>query len=120
MTTVAWPSHLPSCPASWREQDNPDMVVTEVDVGEPLVRRRSSILRRNVEVEWTMNAELYQQFLEFYETTCASGVNDFPFPNPITKAVNNYRFTEAPSITFLRGSNRVSAFTVSCKWSLLT
>lgn len=120
MTTVAWPSHLPNCVQSWREQDDPDIVVSEVDVGAPKVRRRSAVLRRNIELTWTMTATLYQQFLEFYETDCLQGVNDFPFPHPVTKASNNYMFTEAPVISFVGNGSGVSAFQVSCKWRLVS
>lgn len=120
MATVAWPNSLPDCAQTWREQDEPDMVQSEVDVGAPKVRRRSSILRRNIEVSWTLPASTYQQFMEFYETDCLQGVNDFPFAHPITKAVNTYRFTEAPTASFIGGGSNVAAVQVQCRWSLVS
>lgn len=119
MAQVLWPSHLPDCAQSWAEQDGTDIIKTANEVGPEKLRRRSAILKRTVNISWTINASLYQQFLEFYETTCLQSINTFPYANPITKAINYYRFSEPPSFQMIQGNGKkVGAVQVSAIWEL--
>lgn len=115
---VEWPTNLPDCAQSWSERDAPDIVITSMDVGPPKVRRRSTLLNNAVDVSWTIDANLYQSFNDFYRTTCQQGVIPFNYKHPITKTVNAYRFASAPEFSFIRGKNGVGAFSVSVQLEL--
>ncbi len=118
MALVPWKTGLPTCAQTWSEQDQPNVIRTEMDVGPPKVRRRSTLRNRLVQVSWTMPATLYQQLVEFYETDTLQGIHEFEYAHPITKTLDRYRFTGPPSYQFIGGKNGVAAFQVSCEWEL--
>lgn len=116
MAVVSWPVELPVCAQAWRESPTPDVLTTEMEVGPPKVRLRSSIVRKSVSVSWTLPAAKYEIFKEFYLTDCLAGVNLFDFPNPVTGELERYRFSEPPQFEFIGNGNRVGAFRVVCSW----
>lgn len=118
MALVPYKTGLPTCAQTWNEQDNPNVISTQMEVGPPKVRRRSTLRNRVVNVGWTLNADLYQQFIEFYETDTLQGINTFEFPHPITGDMQEYRFVGPPQITMVQGKKGVGAFQVSCQWEL--
>lgn len=118
MALIPWKEGLPECAQSWEEMDEPNVIRTNVDVGPPKVRRRSTLQLRSVKVGWTMPAEKYELLMEFYETDCLQGINEFEYAHPVTKAVNRYRFSGSPKITMIKGKVGVGAIKVECEWEM--
>jgi len=118
MALVQWKAGLPDCSQTWSEQDEPNTLITNVDVGPPKVRRRSTLEMRTVNLSWTLDAKLYALFMEFFETDCLQGINEFEYRHPITKEINRYRFVQSPKIEMIMGHNKVAAFRVSCQWQM--
>lgn len=115
---MQWKAGLPLCSQTWSEQDEPNVIMTKVDVGPPKVRRRSTLEMRTVNLSWTLDAKLYELFMEFFETDCLQGVNEFEYRHPITKEINRYRFVQTPKVEMVMGYNRVAAFRVNCVWEM--
>lgn len=113
VTPVNWPAVLPDCPQDWRESDSPDVLSSGVDIGLPKIRRRSTLLNRSVNIQWTMTADLYLPFMIFYETTTEQGVIPFYYAHPVTGIVNAYRFSEPPQRTFIKGRQGIGYFRVN-------
>jgi len=107
-----WPASLPDCPQSWQETEIDVLIRTEMDVGIEKTRRRYTGKRMAVQVSWTITANLYHVFIDFFETTLKQGIDTFDYDHPITKVATEYRFTEPPSISFL-GDRAVQ---ISCDW----
>lgn len=115
---VAWSGDLPQCPASWAEQPDPDVIRTEMDIGEDKVRRRSTLLNQKVQVMFYLEPTQYDYFKFFYETTCQMGVIDFTFIHPITGSLDSYSFLQPPSYQFVAGKKGVGMVQVSMQWEL--
>jgi hypothetical protein len=71
-----------------------------------------------VNITWTLPADLYQPFIDFYRTTTQQGIIPFYFKHPETEIVNAYRFVQAPEINFIPGKKGVAAFEITSVWEL--
>lgn len=115
-TPINWPSYLPTCAQTWQEKDAPDVIRTEMDMGLPKQRRRSTLRNTAVNVSWTLPVAQFDQFDQFYLTATQQGVIPFYFAHPVTGNLNTYTFVEAPQYTFLDGTNGVGAVKVDALW----
>jgi len=115
MAAIPWPAFLPPCAETWEEFDLPVTVRTQMDIGPPKVRRRSTRTLRNVHVSFTMSHDQAMQLRDFFEIDLQGGVQEHSFRHPFRDDVEPFRFMEPPHITSLGAG----ACTVSCAWEQL-
>lgn len=85
---------------------------TDMDIGPAKSRRRFT---RGIDtMSLTINLDIseYADFRNFFDTTIAGGVTPFSFTNPITQAVDMWRFKESPSINSIGGGH----FILNMSW----
>lgn len=117
-TIIDWPADLPDCPQTWQEQDAPDIVRTEMDIGLPKQRRRSTLRKTNVSVQWTLDKQTHELFDQFYYTTLQQGIFPFYYNHPETGAQHSYTFAEAPAYNYIPGDDGVVAVAVTATLEL--
>ena len=100
---VQWPANLPRCAASWSEKTEDPRIHTEMDVGRGKTRRRSTGIKRKIQV--TMNAPgsgtpggTAQDIRTFYEGPSPGGTDGgyhfFKFTSPLDNQEHYYRFAK--------------------------
>lgn len=115
MAVLLWPTTLPACAEAWEETDQPVTVRTNMDAGQPKVRRRFTRTLRSVRVSFTMNFSQAMALRDFFEVDTQGGVLEHQFRHPFRNVVENFRFIEAPKISNLGAL----ACSVSCAWEQL-
>lgn len=112
---IAWPANLPGCAESWEEFDQPVTVRTNMDAGQPKVRRRFTRTMRAVRVNFVMDHAQAMALRTYFEIDLQGGVQEHQFRHPFSNAVEAFRFMEAPRIS----EAGAFACAVSCAWEQL-
>ena len=74
------------------------VIRSDVDVGPQKVRRRFTAPIDAYTVSMDMTPDQMNDFREFYNVNLNGGVTEFEFTNPLTLAVENFRFSDVPTI----------------------
>jgi hypothetical protein len=94
------PAFLDGCWASWSEQQQQNLLRTQMDSGAIKVRRRTTGIRRVAQVSVSMPAKQYDSFMGWYNVNCQQGVLPTPMCTPQCKE-ELWRFVEAPQISWV-------------------
>ena len=118
---AARPLDLDGCWSSWEEQQQPQVVRSDMEAGGIVkVRRRYTGIARKASVSVTLKAALYNDFLAWFNVSCMGGVHPTRVETPYRKQ-EVWRFTGPPKISW----PEANAFTVSAEleqlpaWRLL-
>ncbi len=112
---VAWPPGAPQFAERWEEQDDPLTVRTNMDVGPPKVRRRSTRNTRQIQVTFIGTHAQWLILKDFHRVSCQGGVEFHTFLHPYENTVQNFRFVNAPSISNIGPLG----ITMNCVWEQL-
>jgi hypothetical protein len=104
------PATLDGCWSSWSEQQQQNLLRTQMDSGAIKVRRRTTGIMRVAQVSVSMPAKNYDSFMRWYNVACQQGVLPTMMCTPQCKE-ELWRFVEAPQISWV--SKEV--FTASCQ-----
>jgi hypothetical protein len=105
---VNWPTNLPKCVSSWKEDLGDLRIRTPMSVGRPKTRKRHSAPTRLVQVGMELPKEDYVELRAFYEAGGSGSYNTggtdggdkfFKFTHPYDGEAHFYKFTKGPSIT---------------------
>ena len=85
--TAIWPSTIPQCPLlnGLSEQRKRNVVAFAPDVGDSIMRRRSTAAYVLTSLTFKMTTTELAAFNAFYETTLQDGSLPFDWAHPITK-----------------------------------
>ena len=104
------PATLDGCWASWSEQQQTNMLRTQMDSGAIKVRRRTTGITRIAQVSVTLPATKYADFMKWFNTDCQQGVMPTLMCTPQCNE-EVWRFVNPPSISWVTKN----AFTASCE-----
>lgn len=100
MTDIIWPAALPACPLrpGYGETPRPNAIVFSPEVGDDIVRRRSTVRVSDIQMSFEVTRGQYQVFLNFFRDELMDGVRPFRMPNKITfdDMVVRFNLSEAP------------------------
>ena len=103
-----WPtaSSFPEAPLlSGNEEAMPDTVIrTDMEVGPPKVRQRSTAGYSTGSYMFHMTATNILALETFYKTTCSGGAEEFEWAHPRTGDTEDWRFTAPPTWTQLKNA----------------
>ena len=94
------PATLDGCWSSWSEQQQQNLLRTQMDSGAIKVRRRTTGIARVAQVSVSMQATKYAAFMSWYNVNCQQGVLPTPMCTPQCKE-ELWRFVEAPQISWI-------------------
>jgi len=112
---IAWPVELPDCAQTWEEQAVPVTVRTQMDTGQPKVRRRFTHTMRSMRVTFVLTHEQAMALRDFFEIDLQGGVQEHTFRHPFRDVVESFRFVEPPTISNVDAL----ACSVACAWEQL-
>jgi len=97
-TVESWPSSLPATPLMGNfEEAFPNQVVrSQLDVGPPALRRRSTMTITQMSVTFGLTQAQATTLTVFFETTLVYGTHAFKWYNPRTGCTIAARFIEPP------------------------
>ena len=103
---ATWPATLPSyvLVEGYSEMPPVNSIRTQMDVGPPKVRRRSTAAPRPITCKQHMTKTQVAILDTFYVTTLSSGVDPFDWTHPRTGASVSFTFTEPPTYESLGGT----------------
>jgi hypothetical protein len=107
---AARPATLDGCWASWSEQQQTNMLRTQMDSGAVKVRRRTTGITRVAQVSVSMAATKYAEFMKWFNVNCQQGVMPTLMCTPQCKE-ELWRFVNPPAITWVTKD----VFTASCE-----
>ena len=93
------PEKMTGCWSRWQEQSFDYLVRTNMESGEPKVRRRFTKTVRSAKVEVNLTKDLYYEFLEWFDN-CQQGVLPTMMVEP-TGAQSIWRFATVPQYDWL-------------------
>jgi len=103
-----WPvaDSFPQKPlASSAVERDPDLALrTQMDVGPPKVRCRSTAGYENHKYTFVMTSTNKAAMKIFYATTCSYGSEIYEWDHPETAATENWRFIKPPEYKYLEGN----------------
>ena len=99
MDLVTRPAGLSGCWGKWQEQSVDPLVRTNMDSGEPKVRRRFTKTVRSARVEVTMTKENYYLFLQWFND-CQQGILPTEMTEP-SGEVSVWRFATVPQYNWI-------------------
>ena len=95
------PADLDGCWATWSEQQEPNVIRTQMDApGYTKVRRRTTGISRVANVARNFDAKDYDDFMRWFNVLCQQGVIPTRIMTPYGKE-EVWRITEAPQITWI-------------------
>lgn len=97
---ASFPVTISSCMQSWSESQNPNIIRTSMENLAVKVRRRTTGIHRVAAVTVTLKAEVYQDFMDFYNVSCRQGVDPARFTHPSGKK-EVWRITNQPQINWV-------------------
>lgn len=97
--TVAWPATLPQKPfrGNWSEQEQPNVIRFQPDVGPPIVRRRGTVTTYIATGIFRMTNEQIADFMVFHKEELKGGARRFSWAHPVSGAAATWTFEEAYS-----------------------
>ena len=106
-----WPATLPSpSPDGYGERPGAGPLRTEMEVGPPKVRRRTTTVVRQFDINLELTKAQIATLDTFYVTTLAGGVTEFDWTNPRTEAAATCRFVTVPVYTTTGGDGWQARF----------
>ena len=95
---AAFPGTLPTKPQmrGWKEIPGDTSITTQMEVGPPKKRNRSTLPLDEFEVTYILTTAQRATLLTFFHTTTSSGANDFEWTHPMTSATLNVIFVTPP------------------------
>jgi hypothetical protein len=103
------PAALDGCWASWSEQQQTNMLRTQMDSGAIKVRRRTTGITRVAQVSVSMPATKYAAFMGWFNLNCQQGVLPTMMCTPQCNE-ELWRFVNPPAITWVNKD----VFTATC------
>lgn len=100
---TSWPSTLPQQFIGLDDGDDDSRLVTPMDAGEAIVRRRFTSFTRSVSVPMTLKGAQRATFDEFYRTTLKQGSLSFEWEDPATDETKVFRFKQPVRWRLRRG-----------------
>lgn len=107
-----WPIQLPRQSSAGEISAEPALLRTEMEVGPPKVRLRTTkerVLVRFAQVPFTVDQ--WERFEEFWREDLGGGALTFDWEHPVTSEVVEYRFTEKPRFQSFGGGDGRRLFT---------
>jgi len=110
---ITWPGGLPSKPQmdGWQELPGDTSLTSEMDVGPPKKRNRSTMPLDEFNVVYKLTTAQRATFMTFLQTTTASGVTEFEWVHPITSATLTVQFSSRPQFVS-HGIDYLCSFTL--------
>lgn len=109
---ATWPATLPQVPlaGSWSEQTNNVLVGFQPDVGNPMVRRKSTVAHDVVSFSMAVTKTQKITLDTFYYDTTKEGAQTFDWLDPTTDplALRTWRFVSPPSYSWGVGNNMMT------------
>ena len=100
ITVASFPATIDGCMATWSETQISNVIRTDMENLTVKVRRRTTGIHRIASVSVTLKAEVYQDFMDFYNVSCRQGVDPARFTNPLGKK-EVWRITAPPQIEWV-------------------
>lgn len=100
----SWPSTLPGLSIDLEEAPRANLLVTEMEVGPPKRRLRTSTVSLRVAVPMHVTGAQRATLLTFFDTTCAGGVTAFTWIDPATGSAATYAFRARPTFRLVVGN----------------
>ena len=91
-----------------------ETVTTEMEVGPPKKRRRTTKRIDTFPISIDMTFDEYSTLNTFYDVTLAGGVKTFNFTHPLTQLESEFQFVNPPTINPKGSGGRY--FTVQMEW----
>lgn len=114
MSYTPWPFRPP---ASWQQTPVRPVIRSEIEDGQPKVRRRFTKIRYNYQASFRLHWSDHDRFWQFYEIDCAAGAVPFKIKHPITDEELTVRFATEPQID---GSTNIKPwFDISARLELV-
>lgn len=85
------------------ENDANNVIVTQMDVGPPKIRKRSTSNSESHSYRFLITATNKAAFKTFYASTCSYGSEEFEWDHPETAVTENWRFRSPPVYTYISG-----------------
>jgi len=107
MAQITWPSTLPQAPLarSFREQPGRNVVTTEMEVGPPKRRPRSTATVKRFSMTFLMTGDEVDIFETFYQDTAKQGTIPFDFTHPRTQQTIELSIADDPIYRTVDGLN---------------
>lgn len=93
------PAQISGCWQTWDEQDQPQIIRSQMGNGDIKVRRRTTGRRRVADVSITLPAQYYTDFMNWFLLNCQAGILPTNMVEP-SGAKTVWRFTAAPQISW--------------------
>jgi hypothetical protein len=96
-----WPANLDDCfiIAGYTEQKQPVAIRSEVEAGQPKVRRRFTRGVKFVSAAIKADRDQLNDFYSFFDVDLKGGVLRFEFQSPTSGTVREFRFLDPPVVT---------------------
>ena len=100
MADIVWDASLPTEPLldSWDETLAENRIRTQMEVGPPKIRRRSTASVKQYGVVFALTAAQVATLDDFYTSDTYNGSLAFEWTNPRTGATEDFRFLTPPKI----------------------
>jgi len=110
MATFSWPAALYGfiLRGSYKESPPDNTMRSEMDVGPPKTRRRSTANTRPFQIDHFFTAANLVIFDELYDNTLESGSLPFNYRHPRTQVIGEYLFSEKPAYVELGQGYKVT------------
>ena len=97
---ASFPVTISNCMQSWQEAQAPNIIRTTMENQDVKVRRRTTGIHRVAAVSITLKAEVYKDFVDFYNVSCRQGIDPARFTTPYGKQ-EVWRITNQPQISWI-------------------
>lgn len=94
--TATWPTTLPQKPfrGQWSEQEQPNVIRFQPDVGPPITRRRGTVTTYIATGTFRMTNEQIANFMIFHKEELKGGARSFTLAHPVTGEAATWKFEE--------------------------
>lgn len=100
-----WPGSLPAPSPNGYQEKMPDNTIrTEMDVGPPKIRKRSTATPRLFRLSFDMDNTDVNTLDTFFTTTVNDGVDSFDMDDPRNGTTGTFRIIGPPDISALTGT----------------
>lgn len=98
-----WPSTLPQIPSAsgYRESPGEQSIRSNVDVGPPKLRRRTTAAFDRISCQFDLNKTQADDLDTFYETTLQGGSDQWDWTHPRKLTTRQFRFVGRPTLEYV-------------------
>lgn len=100
-TVAARPSTITGCMQTWSEKGTPNVLRSNMESLTVKVRRRTTAIITNIDCAVTLEAEVYDDFKNWYEVACQGGVLPTHIRRPNGGVEIVARFSSPPLIEWV-------------------